>query len=298
VAVCITGGGRAGGVKEPVSRGGGEYWTVCYQGSVVRLKDAKGLRHLARPLGDPGREFHTSELEAADRPAAPARSQGRAAGQGLVVRRGLGDAGVLVDATAKAAYQARLVELRAELEEAEGGNDRARAAKAQAELAFLVAELARAVGLGGRDRRAAAHAERARLNATRAIRAAMANLARANPLLGRHLVVTVRTGRYCSYTPGSARPDRLGTLTRVRPWGPALAPGDGGAKGEPAHLVVHEDVLVLTALPGRVPMPEPPRPPRRLRQRLRTSPAACAGHLSGYGAVGDVGSGGSTRRCW
>ena len=224
---------------------GREYWTVCYQGSVVRLKDAKGLRHLARLLGDPGREFHTSELEAA-----------------------------------------------------EGGNDPIRAAKAQAELAFLVAELARAVGLGGRDRRAAAHAERARLNATRAIRAAMANLARANPLLGRHLVVTVRTGRYCSYTPGSARPDRLGTLTRVRPWGPALAPGDGGAKGEPAHLVVHEDVLVLTALPGRVPMPEPPRPPCRLRQRLRTSPAACAGHLSGYGAVGDVGSGGSTRRCW
>jgi uncharacterized iron-regulated membrane protein len=65
---------------------------------------------------------------------------------------------------------------------------------------FLVQELARAVGLGGRDRRAASHAERARLNATRAIRAAMANLARANPALGRHLVATIRTGRYCSYT--------------------------------------------------------------------------------------------------
>jgi hypothetical protein len=25
---------------------------------------------------------------------------------------------------------------------------------------------------------------------------------------------------------------------------------------------------------------------------------ACAGHGSGYGTVGDVGSGGSTRRCW
>jgi hypothetical protein len=66
---------------------------------------------------------------------------------------------------------------------------------------FLVAELARALGLGGRDRRAASHAERARLNATRAIRAAMANLARADPTLGQHLAATVRTGRYCSYTP-------------------------------------------------------------------------------------------------
>jgi hypothetical protein len=69
-----------------------------------------------------------------------------------------------------------------------------------------VAELARAVGLGGRDRRAASHAERARLNVTRAIRSAMANLARANPTLGEHLSRTVRTGRYCSYTPDPRAP--------------------------------------------------------------------------------------------
>jgi hypothetical protein len=29
----------------------------------------------------------------------------------------------------------------------------------------------------------------------------MANLDRANPALGRHLSSTIRTGRYCSYTP-------------------------------------------------------------------------------------------------
>ena len=46
------------------------------------------------------------------------------------------------------------------------------------------------MGLGGRGRRAASHAERARLNATRAIWAAMANLARADPALGRHLAAT------------------------------------------------------------------------------------------------------------
>jgi hypothetical protein len=57
------------------------------------------------------------------------------------------------------------------------------------------------VGLGGCNRRAASHAERARLNVTRAIRATMANLARDNPSLGRHLAATIRTGRYCSYTP-------------------------------------------------------------------------------------------------
>jgi hypothetical protein len=187
----------------------GEYWTVCYEGVVVRLRDAKGLRHLARLLTDPRREFHVVDLEAANRQAlspAAVGLRGRAGAGELVVRPDLGDAGALLDATAKAAYQARLTELGAELEAAEGGNDPARAARARAERDFLVAELARAVGLGGRDRRAASHAERARLNATRAIRAAMANLARANPSLGRHLAVTIRTGRYCSYTPDPRAP--------------------------------------------------------------------------------------------
>jgi non-specific serine/threonine protein kinase len=169
-----------------VFRREGEYWTISYEGAVVHLKDAKGLRHLARLLTHPGREFHAVDLEAAEGqagPVAPVGPEGRTAGggEGLVVRPDLGDAGVLLDATAKAAYQARIQELRGEVEEAEGFNDPARATKARQELGFLVAELARAVGLGGRDRRAASHAERTRLNVTRTIRAAMANLARANP---------------------------------------------------------------------------------------------------------------------
>jgi hypothetical protein len=187
----------------------GEYWTVSYDGSVVRLKDSKGLRHLARLLAHPGRELHVTDLEAADgeaaRPAA-ARPGGRAGSGELEVRPDLGDAGALLDAEAKASYKARLDELRAERDEAEGFNDPARAEKARQEQDFLVRELARAVGLGGRDRRAASHAERARLNVTRAIRAAMAGLARAHPSLGRHLSATIRTGRYCSYTPDPRTP--------------------------------------------------------------------------------------------
>jgi tetratricopeptide (TPR) repeat protein len=192
-----------------VFRREGEYWTVVFDGAVVRLRDAKGLRHLARLLADPGREFHALDLEAAEGEAvqeAPAGPRGRARDGELAVRPDLGDAGALLDAQAKAAYQARLVELRAELEEAEDFNDPARATQARQEMDFLVGELARAVGLGGRDRRAASHAERARLNATRAIRAAVANLARQNPALGRHLAATIRTGRYCSYTPDPRAP--------------------------------------------------------------------------------------------
>jgi hypothetical protein len=208
-AVLIQAVGLAAEASRNVFRREGEYWTIAYEGAVVRLKDAKGLRHLARLLADPGREFHAVDLEAAEgRPAPAGRLRSRAGGgePEVVARRDLGDAGVLLDATAKAAYQARLGELEEELEEAEGFNDPARAAKARHERDFLVQELERAVGLGGRDRRAASHAERARLNATRAIRAAMANLAEVNPALGRHLSVTVRTGRYCAYLPDPRLP--------------------------------------------------------------------------------------------
>jgi hypothetical protein len=197
----------AAGLARNLFRREGEYWTVAYDGEVVRLKDSKGLRHLARLLAQPGQELLATDLEAAEgHAAAPMGPGGRARGGELAVRPDLGDAGVLLDAEAKAAYRARLEELRAELEEAEGFNDPERAARARAEREFLTAELARAVGLGGRDRRAASHAERARLNATRAIRGAVANLARANPSLGRHLAATVRTGRYCSYVPDPRAP--------------------------------------------------------------------------------------------
>jgi len=184
----------------------GQYWTVRFAGSLTRLTDAKGLRLLARLLADPGREFHAVDLAAAGTASQPTPSAARAGTGELGVRPDLGDAGELLDAQAKAAYKARLGELAAELEDAERCHDPGRAATASAERDFLVAELARAVGLGGRDRRAASHAERARLNVTRAIRAAMANLARANPPLGAHLAATIRTGRYCSYTPDPRAP--------------------------------------------------------------------------------------------
>jgi hypothetical protein len=197
------------GLPNNLFRREGEYWTVSYDGSVVRVRDAKGMRYLAQLMAHPGREFHAIDLEAADRQPAPAGARGSTPWSGereLAMRRDLGDAGVLLDATAKAAYRNRVRELRADLEEAESFNDQGRAANLRAELDFLVAELARAVGLSDRDRRAASHAERARLNVTRAIRAAMANLARENPALGRHLAATIRTGRYCSYNPDPRAP--------------------------------------------------------------------------------------------
>ena len=187
----------------------GEFWTVSYDGTVVRLKDSKGLRQIALLLAQPGRELHVTDLEAlVSGPGEPSTTTPSSkVGHGeLDARADLGDAGELLDAEARAAYKARLDELQEEIDEADEFNDPERAERARTEREFLIRELARAVGLGGRDRKASSHAERARLNATRAIRSAMTNLTREHPSLGQHLAATIRTGRYCSYTPDPRTP--------------------------------------------------------------------------------------------
>jgi tetratricopeptide (TPR) repeat protein len=181
----------------------GEYWTVAFAGETVRIRDARGMRHLARLLAEPGRELHAMELartDDADRVATD--------GAGELAPGGMGDAGPRLDAQAKAAYRKRLDELRAEVAEGEAWNDPERAARARMEMDFLADEIAAAVGLGGRDRKAGSAAERARVSVTRAIRTALARIADQHPALGKHLGATIRTGTYCSYTPDPRLPSR------------------------------------------------------------------------------------------
>src|SRR6266850_2219937 len=123
-------------------------------------------------------------------------------------RQVAGDAGPILDATAKAQYHARLVELDEELREAEQRDDRERMARADEERAQLLEQLAFAVGLGGRDRKAASNAERARVSVTRAIRRVLDRIADRSPALGAHLTATIRTGQYCAYTPDPRSPIR------------------------------------------------------------------------------------------
>jgi tetratricopeptide (TPR) repeat protein len=168
---------------EHVFRREGDYWSIGFEGRTVRLRDLKGLQHLARLLGAPGREFHVLDLVAAERSP------------------GAGDAGVMLDAQAKEAYRRRLVEIEQDLEEAQVLGDGERAAQAEVERDFLAREIARAVGLGGRDRRASSDSERARASVTRAIRQAMARIRDHHPTLAEHLDRTIRTGTTCGYLP-------------------------------------------------------------------------------------------------
>lgn len=175
----------------------GEYWTIAFDGIPFRIRDMKGMRHLARLLAEPGREFHALDLAGATSGAgAAARSE-----MDSPASDPFADAGPVIDDEAREAYRRRLSELRADLEEAGSWNDPERAARAEAEIDTLTRELAGAVGFGGRERVASSPGERARLSVSRAIRAALSRIGEQSPSLGTHFEATIRTGTFCAYVP-------------------------------------------------------------------------------------------------
>jgi predicted ATPase len=162
----------------------GAVWTVAFDGVTVRLPDAKGLRDLSVLLARPGREVHCTDL------------------MGARVQQS--DTGPVLDGPARHAYQARVLELQEDLQEAEDFGDAGRTEKARTEMELLLAELTAASGLGGRARRAGGSVDRARSAVTQRIRATVRRVEELNPTLGRHLRTTVHTGTWCAYRPDTA----------------------------------------------------------------------------------------------
>jgi len=163
---------------EGVLRRDGPYWRVEWRGTVSVVPDGKGVRDLAVLLAHPGRPVPALDL----------------AGQNGAPPAG-GDLGPRLDATARAAYRARLTVLDAALEA--GSTD----GRVRAERDAIAAELAGAVGLGGRARRDGDPADRARKAVTMRIRAAVRVIEQADPVLARHLRNAIKTGRTCAYQP-------------------------------------------------------------------------------------------------
>jgi hypothetical protein len=157
----------------------GELWELTAGERTLLLEDSKGLRYLAQLLAAPRHSFHVLELSGVD-PAQVDR----------------GHAGELLDATAIAAYKARIAALRDEVDaEGEAGE------RARAELEALEDQLVSGLGLGGRARKAGSQVERARINVQRRIRDALSRIAAQAPELARSLERSVRTGVFCVYDP-------------------------------------------------------------------------------------------------
>jgi len=172
----------------------GDVWTVTFDRRTIHVRDLKGMHYLARLLAEPGVEVHVLDLVAAE------------AGNVSALRHRLGDAGALLDPTAKDAYRRRLTEIEDDIAQAREIADTVREESAELERDFLIRELSRAVGLGGRDRKAGVGSERARAAVTRAIRQAMTRINDAHPELGAHLDRTIQTGTYCGYLPDPRAP--------------------------------------------------------------------------------------------
>jgi class 3 adenylate cyclase len=235
--------------SEVLLRKEGDFWTVAHAGTLVRMKDIKGLSYLARLMSHPNREFHALDLVAGGQSDgagdAPDQSLTNMSDKRLSagdIRRGLGDAGEMLDASAKSAYRSRLTQLRQELEEAKELGNLDRAEKAENEIDKVSRELARAVGLFGRDRRAVSASERARLSVTRAIKSAIEAIARKNPSLGRLLWDGVRTGTFCCYLPEQLRPKTSPHRTAVSEYKTEAGSIDAvaaAAVAEPRDLSAH-----------------------------------------------------------
>lgn len=173
----------------------GEFWTIAYKGKVVRVKDSKGLRHIADLLRNPHRAIPVTSLEAPSIEPGNLDTFPKARS-----RSDLGEAGEILDAKAKATYRQRMSELQEALAEAKRLNPQ-QAKRIEQEIDDLYQGLRHAVAFGGRKRVSGSLIERARVNVKRAIDAAIDKLETLHPELWQHLRRTIKTGTSCTYAP-------------------------------------------------------------------------------------------------
>ncbi len=147
----------------------GDAWLVGTVDDPVRLRDARGLRDIARLLAAPRKPVHVTDL------IHPVEGQ------------------PLLDAGARAEYESRLGDLAVEAVEAARDGDLVRAALARAERDAIVTALE---GHDGGD-----VFERARRAVTTRIRISLDHVEQAAPAIGGHLRTAIRTGTFCSYEP-------------------------------------------------------------------------------------------------
>lgn len=172
-------------------RSEGATWALGTASGQVHVRDGKGLRHLARLLETPRREWHALDLVALAQggpPPGPRATAGHA----------------FVDEQAKRAYRQRLRELEQLRDDAKrDGRDDA-AARAAEERDAIAAHLASAMGLLGQGRGWSDDAERARQSVTKTLRTAVEQIGLRAPAVAEHLRVSLRTGLFCSYSPDPA----------------------------------------------------------------------------------------------
>ena len=172
-------------------RSEGATWALGTADGQLHVRDGKGVRHLARLLASPRREWHALDLVALAE-GGPPPGQRATAGHAFV------------DEQAKRAYRQRLRELDQLREDAERDGRADAAARAVEERDAIAAHLASAMGLLGQGRGWSDDAEKARQSVTKTLRTAVEQIGLRAPAVAEHLRVSLRTGFFCSYSPDPA----------------------------------------------------------------------------------------------
>jgi hypothetical protein len=181
----------------PVLSQQGEFWRVAYGDTAVMLRHQRGLVLLAHLMRHAGRELHVRELDAMT-PAGGSPIPREAPADGTVAASVATATSDVLDDRAESEYRGRIMDLRAELEEAQQWRDTGRAERIGNEIGLLVEQLeSTAANTGG----ASDDGERLRVAIGRRIRSAIAAIAKHHPPLGAHLEAHVSTGYFCSYHP-------------------------------------------------------------------------------------------------
>lgn len=179
--------GGDGVASVPTFRLDGDFWKVWFEKESASLKNNVGMRHIARLLGSPGREWHCADLLAQE--------------AGHSGPTPVGSGGEATDKRSIQAYKARIEQLAEELAEAKMENDVHRQVELQEEARQIREHLSSVTGLGEDPRPAADDNEKARQTVTTAIRRAVKSMEKKHRYLGEHLRKHLKLGVFCHYTP-------------------------------------------------------------------------------------------------
>ena len=182
-----SGNGRSGGSRheqQGFMRRHGRGWLVELREHRAVVPDLVGMVYLAELVAHPAQPISALTLAGGGSPGEPRHE--------------------VIDHQARDAYAVRARELAGELAEAEAHNDLGRAERLRIELDAVVEQIEAATGLGGRPRAFTNDHERARTSVRKAIKRAIDEIRRADPVVGEILDAAVVTGSVCMYTPASS----------------------------------------------------------------------------------------------
>jgi hypothetical protein len=169
---------------EAIFRREGESWVIVYEGKKIRMKDRKGLHHIAILLEHPDKDLSPFEVEK-NTNSIPREAPDK-----------------MIDPKAQNEIRQQIEDLQVRLDEDDFPDPEQRLdVRDELEKLKIYSRQNQRLGGGARDMNSAF--EKARKRVSKAIRSSLANIKKEHRTLGLHLERAIHTGRILKYTPSS-----------------------------------------------------------------------------------------------